>query len=53
MGFCLVSAASSITTLSGRVFAVGDGDSLTIEIEDVSRYKIRLAGIDAPERGQT
>ena len=52
MGFCIVSVASPITTLSGRVVAVADGDSLTIEIEDGSRHKIRLAGIDAPERGQ-
>lgn len=41
-----------MTILSGRVVAVADGDSLTIEIEDGSLYKIRLAGIDAPERGQ-
>lgn len=34
-------------TLSGRVH-VADGDSLTLDGE-----RIRLAGIDAPERGQT
>ena len=37
--------------LEGRVVAVQDGDSLLVEV-DGERLRVRLAGIDAPERGQ-
>jgi len=36
----------------GRVVRVIDGDTLDLELGDGSRLRIRLAGIDAPERGQ-
>jgi endonuclease YncB( thermonuclease family) len=45
--------AANFTILSGRVVWVADGDSLTIAAADGQRYKVRLAGIDAPERGQS
>jgi len=35
----------------GRVLAVSDGDTFTMESES-ERVRIRLCGIDAPERGQ-
>ncbi|MDG1820313.1 MAG: thermonuclease family protein [Methylophilaceae bacterium] len=38
-------------TLIGEVVAVTDGDSITVVTEGV-QYKIRLTGIDAPERHQ-
>lgn len=38
-------------TLTGRVIAVADGDTLTI-LATRQQYKIRLAGIDAPEKKQ-
>ncbi len=38
-------------TLTGRVVKVYDGDTITLLI-DHTQYKIRLAGIDAPERKQ-
>lgn len=38
-------------TLSDRVVKVYDGDTITLLI-DRTQYKIRLAGIDAPERKQ-
>ncbi len=38
--------------LEGRVIHVADGDTLTILDDQQQSHKIRLAGIDAPERGQ-
>lgn len=38
-------------TWAGKVVGVTDGDTLTLLV-DQSQYKIRLAGIDAPESGQ-
>jgi endonuclease YncB( thermonuclease family) len=37
---------------SGRVVGVADGDTLTVLAEDHTRYRIRLQGIDAPEKAQ-
>jgi endonuclease YncB( thermonuclease family) len=39
-------------TLSGRVVAVADGDTITVLEENHRQHKIRLAGIDAPEAHQ-
>jgi hypothetical protein len=38
--------------LSGRVVKIADGDTLTILDSDKTEHRIRLAGIDAPEKGQ-
>ena len=38
--------------LSGRVVGVSDGDTITILDNTNTQYKIRLAGIDAPEKKQ-
>jgi endonuclease YncB( thermonuclease family) len=40
-------------SISGRVTGVADGDTLTIQTDDGRRIRIRLQGIDAPERTQT
>lgn len=39
-------------TLVGLVVAVQDGDTLTVLDAEKVQHKIRLAGIDAPEKGQ-
>lgn len=39
-------------TVSGRVVSVADGDTITVLDSDRVQHKIRLAGIDAPERKQ-
>lgn len=44
---CLVSGQ-----LNGKVTAVQDGDTFTLLTKDSSRIKVRLHGIDSPERGQ-
>lgn len=38
--------------LSGRVVGVTDGDTITLLDSSNRQHKIRLAGIDPPERGQ-
>ncbi len=39
-------------TLSGRVVHVADGDTITVLDASNQQHKIRLSGIDAPERKQ-
>lgn len=39
-------------TLTGRVVAIADGDTITVLDTARTQHKIRLAGIDAPEKGQ-
>jgi len=39
-------------TVSGRVVGISDGDTITVLDRDKRQHKIRLAGIDAPEKGQ-
>jgi endonuclease YncB( thermonuclease family) len=48
----LSSAAAQAALLEGRVVAVADGDTITILDNTNTQYKIRLAGIDAPEKKQ-
>lgn len=39
-------------TINGRVVAVVDGDTITVLDNTNTQHKIRLAGIDAPEKKQ-
>lgn len=39
-------------TLTGQVVGISDGDTLTLLIEGNKRERIRLSGIDAPEKKQ-
>ena len=39
-------------SLVGKVVSVADGDTITILDRDRTQHKIRLSGIDAPERSQ-
>jgi endonuclease YncB( thermonuclease family) len=45
-------AARPHYTLTGKVVAIADGDTLTVIDDAKTQHKIRLAGIDAPEKGQ-
>src|SRR5580692_4705149 len=38
--------------IAGEVVAIADGDTLTVLDDTKTQHKIRLAGIDAPEKGQ-
>jgi len=47
-----VAAAVDASELQGRVVGIADGDTITVLDASRTQHKIRLAGIDAPERGQ-
>ena len=52
---CLLLAlacAAYAETVTGRVVGVADGDTITVLDADMVQHKIRLAGIDAPEKKQ-
>lgn len=44
--------ASAADTLQGRVVGVSDGDTVTVLDDSNTQFKIRLMGIDAPEKKQ-
>lgn len=48
---CSINVANA-NTLSGKVVGVADGDTVTVLDEHNTQYRIRLAGIDAPEKTQ-
>ncbi len=48
----LVAGPGLAATLTGQVVAVSDGDTLTVLDAERSQHKIRLSGIDAPEKAQ-
>ena len=47
---CPLSLAAQI--LKGRVVKIADGDTFTLLVNEQEQIKIRLDGIDAPEKGQ-
>lgn len=50
--FLLLSTAAAAAELRGKVIAVADGDTLTILDDTHQQHRIRISGIDAPERRQ-
>jgi endonuclease YncB( thermonuclease family) len=48
----LLCFAASADTITGRVVGVSDGDTITVLDSAHVQHKIRLAGIDAPEKAQ-
>lgn len=48
----LVCAISGAETITGYVIRVSDGDTFTLLLENDSRERVRLYGIDAPESEQ-
>jgi endonuclease YncB( thermonuclease family) len=49
---CFAGYEAPAETISGRVIAVVDGDTLMLLDAGSKRHRVRLAGVDAPERGQ-
>lgn len=47
-----VSCAINAATLQGKVVSVADGDTVTVLDDQKIKHKIRLQGIDAPEKTQ-
>jgi endonuclease YncB( thermonuclease family) len=48
----ILSLTALADTLEGKVVGVTDGDTITVLDSDNTQHKIRLAGIDAPEKKQ-
>ena len=48
----LLAHGAAARELHGRVVGVGDGDTLTLLTDTRQEVRVRLAGIDTPERGQ-
>ena len=50
--FALVVSSAFAVQLTGRVVSIADGDTITVLDTANQQHKIRLAGIDAPEKKQ-
>jgi endonuclease YncB( thermonuclease family) len=48
----LFSFVCNAATITGKVVGVADGDTITVLDDTSTQHKIRLAGIDAPEKKQ-
>lgn len=49
---CSVSCAALGAEIVGRVTGLADGDTITVLVDGHDMVKVRLAGIDAPEKAQ-
>lgn len=49
---CTLPACGQATELTGQVVRIADGDTFTLLLENKEQVRIRLHGIDTPERGQ-
>ena len=47
-----VFTANASNLLQGKVVSVADGDTITVLDAEKTQHKIRLQGIDAPEKAQ-
>ncbi len=48
----MVSLSASAETIRGKVVGVSDGDTITVLDPSREQHKIRVSGIDAPEKAQ-
>ena len=48
----VASSALYAADFTGRVTAVPDGDTITVRTAEGQKHRVRLDGIDAPERTQ-
>lgn len=48
----LLAASPAFADFTGRVVSISDGDTITVLDSDNHQHKVRIAGIDAPERHQ-
>jgi endonuclease YncB( thermonuclease family) len=47
-----ISISANVGLITGRVVGIADGDTITVLDNTNTQHKIRLAGIDAPEKKQ-
>ena len=49
----LLAGVAQAATITGKVVGVSDGDTITVLDASKTQFKIRLEGIDAPEKAQS
>ena len=52
IALAILTTATHAEMLTGRVVRIADGDTLTLLDSTKTQHRIRLAGIDSPEKGQ-
>ena len=52
LGLILFFTSIAQADMTGVVVSVTDGDTIKVLDENSNQHKVRLTGIDAPERGQ-
>ena len=52
IALAVLTTSSNADTLTGLVVGIADGDTLTLLDANNNQHKIRLSGIDSPEKGQ-
>jgi endonuclease YncB( thermonuclease family) len=52
LGAAALAIATSASALEGRIVSVQDGDTLVVLDRNQARHRVRIAGIDAPEKNQ-
>ena len=52
IALAVLTTTSNADTLTGRVVGIADGDTLTVLDATNTQHKIRLSGIDSPEKKQ-
>ncbi len=52
LSWLCITMSLNAATLQGKVVSVADGDTITVLDSQKTQHKIRLQGIDAPERAQ-
>ncbi len=52
VGLTFLASTNSFADVTGKVVGVTDGDTITVLDSSHTQYKVRLAGIDAPEKKQ-
>lgn len=50
--FVLPAGTAAADTITGKVVGISDGDTITVLSPQNEQFKIRLSGIDAPEKAQ-
>ncbi len=51
--FFLILSLSIVTSITGKVIKIYDGDTFRIDTKKMEEYKIRISDIDCPEKNQS